>query len=96
MGEDGECNMDDGGGDDDDVEEKHEEEVFALEEGVEEACKEDEGEGKHKHGEHHEPLGVEYVALAEHGGDGPEEGNEAEEGESYGYGSHFKGLRVNG
>ncbi len=42
--------MDDGGSDNDEVEEEDENEVFMLEEGVEEASKEDESEGQHGHG----------------------------------------------
>lgn len=74
--------MDDGGSDNDEVEEKDENEVFMLEEGVEKATEEEESEGQHGHRQHHQPLRLEHMTFDEERGEGPEEGDEAQKGES--------------
>ena len=47
------------------IEEENLDEVFSLEEGIEEASKEEEQESHHGESKHHEPLGIEHISLKE-------------------------------
>lgn len=80
--------MDDGRGEEGDDKKEYQQAILAHQEYVKETSQQEEGECQHRHRQHHQPLRLEHMTFDEERGEGPEEGDEAENVESDGNGSH--------
>ena len=74
--------MDDGRSEEGDDKEEYQQAILAHQKDVKETSQQEEGECQHRHRQHHQPLRLEHMTFDKERGEGPEEGDESQKGES--------------